>query len=236
MVRNTKNIKADDIVYIYLSTPVQKIKWKCQVIKSGYYMKSYTDGSSDDYSFIQTDEYDDGPLIELRPIVSFEDGMELEYHTLKGHGLKSRLMGPQKVKDELLEYITQIEKHLLDNKSTDEGYIAKIPKTVIEKYAKADSDKPSSIIEVKTKTYNRSQYIAQYAKNRAKGYCQLCGCKAPFKDKYGQPYLESHHLKWLSKGGKDSIYNVVALCPNCHRKMHVVNDIDDLEYLLDKIK
>ena len=69
-------------------------------------------------------------------------------------------------------------------------------------------------------------------KKKANGRCQLCGMPAPFSDKNGEPYLESHHVKWLSKGGEDSIDNVVALCPNCHRKMHVVNDVDDLEKLM----
>ena len=48
--------------------------------------------------------------------------------------------------------------------------------------------------------------------------------KAPFYTKNNKPYLEAHHLKWLSKGGTDTIDNVVALCPNCHRKMHIVKD------------
>ncbi|WP_296863638.1 HNH endonuclease [Thermosyntropha sp.] len=29
------------------------------------------------------------------------------------------------------------------------------------------------------------------------------------------------HIEWLSRGGTDTIDNTVALCPNCHRKMHV---------------
>lgn len=77
----------------------------------------------------------------------------------------------------------------------------------------------------------RSIYIAEYAKKKANGRCQLCGMPAPFSDNNGEPYLESHHVKWLSKGGEDSIDNVVALCPNCHRKMHVVNDVDEVEKL-----
>ena len=32
--------------------------------------------------------------------------------------------------------------------------------------------------------------------------------------------------------GEDSIANTVGLCPNCHRKMHIVADQDDVEYLL----
>ena len=36
---------------------------------------------------------------------------------------------------------------------------------------------------------------------------------------------------WLSQGGQDSIENTVALCPNCHRKMHIINDQADVAKL-----
>ena len=52
-----------------------------------------------------------------------------------------------------------------------------------------------------------------------------------YHTKNNKPYLEAHHLKWLSKGGTDTIDNVVALCPNCHRKMHELNDKDDIKKL-----
>ena len=77
----------------------------------------------------------------------------------------------------------------------------------------------------------RSQCIAEYAKKRANGICQLCKKKAPFNSKDGDPYLESHHIIWLKNGGEDTIENTVALCPNCHRKMHIVNDPVDVEKL-----
>lgn len=73
----------------------------------------------------------------------------------------------------------------------------------------------------------RNPYVAEYAKRRANGICQLCGKPAPFMDKKGKPYLESHHIVWLSEGGADSIKNTVALCPNCHRKMHIINNADE---------
>ena len=47
---------------------------------------------------------------------------------------------------------------------------------------------------------------------------------APFKKRNGEPFLEVHHVMWLSEGGSDSIENTVALCPNCHRKVHVRDD------------
>ena len=61
--------------------------------------------------------------------------------------------------------------------------------------------------------------------------------RAPFNDKKGRPFLESHHIRWLSEGGADSIDNVAALCPNCHRKMHELKglseEIDARQFLLD---
>jgi len=71
-------------------------------------------------------------------------------------------------------------------------------------------------------------------KRRANGFCQLCEEPAPFKDKKGEPFLESHHIVWLSKGGDDTIENTVALCPNCHRKMHSLNLKSDINHLEEK--
>ena len=81
------------------------------------------------------------------------------------------------------------------------------------------------------KQYARDVYVAEYTKERANGICQLCGNPAPFIDKDGKPYLESHHIVWLSDGGSDTIDNTAALCPNCHRKMHYVNDANDVKIL-----
>lgn len=84
--------------------------------------------------------------------------------------------------------------------------------------------------------YVRDPYIAEYSKRCANGVCQLCKKEAPFKTKKGEWYLESHHVCWLSEGGADSIANTVALCPNCHAKMHVLNLPKDVEYLLMQAK
>lgn len=62
------------------------------------------------------------------------------------------------------------------------------------------------------------------------GVCELCGKKAPFKDRDGKPYLEPHRLP--DNGKDDSVYNTVLLCPNCHRKMHVLKLEEDSKKLL----
>lgn len=74
---------------------------------------------------------------------------------------------------------------------------------------------------VVTSLYVRSPYIAEFVKRQAKGICQDCHQFAPFVSKTtGEPYLETHHIIPLFLGGKDTIENVIALCPNCHRKRH----------------
>jgi 5-methylcytosine-specific restriction protein A len=89
---------------------------------------------------------------------------------------------------------------------------------------------------IETTAFERNPYVVEYAKRRAMGTCQLCESPAPFKDNGGQPYLECHHIIWLSDGGEDAINNAVALCPNCHRKMHIINGLEDVARLGEKAK
>lgn len=71
--------------------------------------------------------------------------------------------------------------------------------------------------------YYRNPYLKELVKSIADGRCQMCHINAPFVDKEQKPYLEEHHVQRLADGGSDTIDNVVALCPNCHRKVHIVD-------------
>jgi len=68
----------------------------------------------------------------------------------------------------------------------------------------------------------------------SEGFCQLCNNQAPFLDSNGRPYLEAHHIVPLADNGPDELTNMVALCPNCHRKMHVINQKEDVAVLQEK--
>ena len=89
--------------------------------------------------------------------------------------------------------------------------------------------------EVKVTYRERNLHVSEYTKKRANGICDLCGKEAPFNDKSGFPYLEEHHVITLADGGPDDIYNTVAICPNCHRKMHVLKRKRDMDKLQGKI-
>ena len=73
-------------------------------------------------------------------------------------------------------------------------------------------------------TYSRSEVVKKYALRVADGVCQGCKQDAPFKNTDGEPFLEVHHLRRRSDGGADHPDNVVALCPNCHRRAHYGQD------------
>jgi 5-methylcytosine-specific restriction endonuclease McrA len=84
-----------------------------------------------------------------------------------------------------------------------------------------------------TPQHDRSQFVKEYVYKRANGKCELCSNNAPFetgkKTENRRPFLESHHIVWLSKKGDDTIENSVALCPNCHRKMHHNSNTNEVE-------
>ena len=90
-----------------------------------------------------------------------------------------------------------------------------------------------------TNAFVRSANVVKETRKRANGVCQYCNQPAPFNDKNGVPYLEVHHVVWLSRGGEDSTDNTVALCPNCHTRMHVLDrpeDIEKLKHLIGSVK
>lgn len=76
-------------------------------------------------------------------------------------------------------------------------------------------------VPVRSFQYQRDPSVVAYALRKAGGVCSDCRNPAPFiSSRTGLPYLEVHHIKMLKDGGSDTIDNVIALCPNCHRERH----------------
>lgn len=75
-----------------------------------------------------------------------------------------------------------------------------------------------------TVVFLRDPRVKAFVLHRAKGKCEACGNRAPFKTARGLDFLEVHHMKPLAEGGSDRVQNAVALCPNCHRAMHNAAD------------
>lgn len=68
--------------------------------------------------------------------------------------------------------------------------------------------------------YSRGTAVRTWVLEAANGRCECCNNDAPFNGDNGLPFLEVHHVRPVSDGGPDTITNVVAICPNCHRELH----------------
>lgn len=117
------------------------------------------------------------------------------------------------------------------SKKRKEKKAAKLSLAELKSAAESRSSSKPGNRTVKSVQKDRDPFVSEYTKRLANGKCDLCGQPAPFNKKDGTAYLETHHVIWLAEGGADSIDNTVALCPNCHRKMHVINDPEDVKKL-----
>jgi len=91
------------------------------------------------------------------------------------------------------------------------------------------SENKNSSKSTRTSIHIRKIYIKGFAKRASSGICQLCENEGPILDKQGQPFLEVHHIHYFSNGGKDTIDNVIAICPNCHRIIHHLELEEDIK-------
>lgn len=107
--------------------------------------------------------------------------------------------------------------------------IKELRKAALDTVSKSASSK-----EKREVAYYRSQALKFYVSARSKGFCEGCGEKAPFNTKDG-PFLECHHVHRLADGGPDHPKNVVALCPNCHRRAHYAEDAETFNNTLKTV-
>lgn len=83
---------------------------------------------------------------------------------------------------------------------------------------------------IESNIYNEDEMTR--AKRRAKDNCELCGHRAPFFHNNGEPYLEPYSID--NQQTKQRI-GLALLCPNCKRKMEVLNLQGDINYLKNKL-
>ncbi len=128
--------------------------------------------------------------------------------------------------EEILQYLKEIFKEQIHQEQSVQAFIDNEVKYAhslsLEQRNKLLESAPQvpQYINVNTKSFLRNQVVVVERLARSRGYCEKCG--APFIRKSdGTPYLEVHHIIPLSEGGMDHIDNTIALCPNCHREMHL---------------
>lgn len=244
-----RNIEVNDIVYIYTASPVSRITHHCIVNRVNIPNREIDDSNYQ----LRPDSASEGePFFELQCIHAFDELEGLTLYELERHGLRG-VQDAQLIKEDTSNHLHAMiaEQNAIDrlsegqtvymeamrlrdetiNAVVDEDTATQLTEDALRQVAIQHQSRTAAERLVTTVQRERSPYVAEYAKRRANGRCQLCGNPAPFADNNGKPYLESHHIVWLSAGGSDTIENTVALCPNCHKKMHIVNDAGDVEKL-----
>jgi len=90
----------------------------------------------------------------------------------------------------------------------------------LRKRAGKAKGKPKTVQRTVTE-FVRDPFVVAAALRRADGVCEVPGCSHTlFVRETGALYLEVHHIVPLGEGGDDTILNVAAICPACHREQH----------------
>lgn len=83
-----------------------------------------------------------------------------------------------------------------------------------------------------TQAARRNRSLVEDLRARYRGRCQLCAFDPQIV--YGRGICEAHHIVYLSRGGDDSLDNMILVCPNHHEAIHATSavfDFEDLRYV-----
>lgn len=223
---NTK-YSIGDIVFIYSTLPLQKIMYKCSVTKVKMLFNEIRD---DEEYWLNATEYSKskgGYFIRL-VLIEQVDNPDLHISKLLENGLKSAPQGPQKMKPQLLEYVTK--------KFNDDNVEDLYPDILNE----AESNYEGLRKNVVVNKYERSSI----ARKKCIAYHGLaCNiCEMTFLNSYGEigkDFIHVHHIIPLHKIGKeykiDYVKDLIPVCPNCHAMLHVKKQNGE-EVTIDELK
>ncbi len=118
------------------------------------------------------------------------------------------------------------------NYENEDNLVIQVDINLLKNKAIQVNPRPQQIVQT-INTYPRNNAIKNYVKKRSNYSCEkpYCNYQAFIKEN-GERYIEVHHIIPLSEGGEDSIYNTVALCPNCHRALHYASNRYELRETL----
>lgn len=226
--RRSFNYENGDILFIYLSGHIQKVRYKVEVIEGVVrssdvsYDRTFRKG---EVQFEDSKELDWSRIRLLDEVDN--DLLSLEY--LRENGLKGNVQGSMKLIGELKDYIT-----LFFDKDLTAGYYAdEVPELLEEGKRKI----------VSVNTYERNPLARKRCMEYYGVSCQVC--QINFEKKYGEvgrDFIHVHHIKPLHEIGRnyvvDPINDLRPVCPNCHAMLHRKEDGEYLtiEQLKNRIK
>lgn len=77
----------------------------------------------------------------------------------------------------------------------------------------------------------RNLLAVNFVKANRSSKCNICNLE--FREKYGEHYIEAHHINPISNYNKEytlDVNDLVLLCPNCHKAVHIYMRKHELNY------
>ena len=221
-----------DTVYIYCTSPVKMLQYKCSVERINLTSNEIRD---DKEYWINEDEYHKslgGKFMSLR-LVEQVSNDQMRYEVLLKNGLNGAPQGPIKIKSEIL--LNHIETYFTDNYQVEF-----FPEVVNDKAAEYEGAKR----QITVNKYERSSKARENAIEHHGLNCKVCNLN--FLNMYGEigkGFIHVHHLIPIHEIGKeykiDYKKDLIPVCPNCHAMLHRKIDnkeptVEDLRNMLNK--
>lgn len=102
-----------------------------------------------------------------------------------------------------------------------------VPTAIEDQFDRSNETQPPDRHPTTSNVFVRDRQVRNRVKERAMGFCEYCSQRG-FEMGSGTLYIETHHIIPLSEFGVDTDSNVIALCPNDHRRAHHARDSEKL--------
>jgi|GEM_PF-836321 len=156
-------------------------------------------------------------------VKKYQDNLLKDFTTLQNyfkadalnHFVVAVYQGQELISDyiQIENFDNELEQHEIENSIAIES--EEIDKEeLLKKIIECENDS-SEKVTVNGKTYKRHNYLMVQIKKYRDYKCQFCS--TTILKATGGYYIEACHIKPKAEGGKDSIDNILVLCPNCHK-------------------
>lgn len=208
--KRSYNYENGDILFIYVSGNIRKVRYKVEVIEGLIRANDVFHNKTlwnNEEKFEKSKQWD---RTRIR-LVDEVDTMDLSLEQLRKYGLKGNVQGAMKLTGELLNYIMSFFEHNI----TEVYYPDEVSETLEE------GKRKSVMVNVYERNpIARKQCIAHYGVQ-----CQVCDMD--FQRSYGavgKDFIHVHHIKPLHEIQHDyvvdPIQDLIPVCPNCHAMLH----------------
>lgn len=225
------NFQVGDIIYIYCTAPLKKIRYKSKASNVNIPFEGIRDDKEYWVDFAEYEKAKAGKYMRL-DLIEQIDTEKLTLSNLLKHGLLAAPQGPKKLDDPLLSYIQK--------NFTDSNLSFIFPEMIDEDSVVFEGIKKTILVN----KYERSSIARAKCIEFHGFFCQICGID--FGKVYGEighGFIHVHHVTPISRIGEsykvDYKKDLIPVCPNCHAMLHQKKENGEdvtIDFLMEILK